>query len=488
MCYNYLVWIEEIVLKIKSPFLKVDLKGLRFKTWILFLGFAGGILFLLWILQISSLKPYYRSVKVNNVQSIATKIEEAIDSEDFTQDVINLTYDNNICLSLYNYNEYELLNVNALGVGCYLTNSTSSDELDVDKYINEIDESSNGEVFDYITSERFQDEMLIYGKVIESHLGRYYLLLNATIEPVDSTVFILQNQFILISAGVLILSGFIAYVLANAYSNPVSKMTKSAKLLAEGNYNVKFDDSSYTEINELANTLNYATSELSKTEELRRDLIANVSHDIKTPLTTIKAYAEMINDISGNDPIKRRNHVNVIINESNHLNKLVDDMLVLTKIQSGNMVINQKTFDLVKKAQEIAGVLRGLTQNIGVVIKLNTPKNANVVGDEVMLGQVIYNFLNNAVKHVGLDKVVTIKITETENKFKVSVIDHGLGIASVDLPYIWDRYYKIDKNYQRNQEGSGLGLAISKAYLDLHHCQYGVDSIIGEGTEFWFII
>lgn len=475
-------------MKIKRPFPKVDLKGLKFKTWMMFLGFAGGILFLLWILQIASLKPYYRSVKVNNVQNIATKIEEAINSEDFTQDVIDVTYDNDICLALYNYDEYELLNVNALGVGCYLTNNGYSDELDVDKYIKEIDESSNGEVFDYLTSERFQDEMLIYGRIIESHLGRYYLLLNATIEPVDSTVFIMQNQFFIISACVLILSGFIAYVLSNAYSNPVSKMTKSAKLLADGNYSVKFDDSSYTEINELANTLNYATSELSKTEELRRDLIANVSHDIKTPLTTIKAYAEMINDISGNDPIKRRNHVNVIINESNHLNKLVNDMLVLTKIQSGNMIINQKSFDMVKKAQEIAGVLKGLTQNLEIIIKLETPISANVVGDEVMLGQVIYNFLNNAVKHVGLDKVITIKITEIEKRFKVSVIDHGTGIALVDLPYIWDRYYKIDKNYQRNQEGSGLGLAISKAYLDLNHCQYGVNSVIDEGTEFWFII
>ncbi|MEA5026464.1 MAG: HAMP domain-containing sensor histidine kinase [Erysipelotrichaceae bacterium] len=473
----------------KHSIIKIDLRGVRFKTWIIFLGFAGGILFLLWILQISSLKPYYRSVKVNNVQNIAAKIEDALNDNDFTQDVIDMTYDNNVCLSLYDYEDYELLNVNALGVGCYLSNSSSYDDaIDIQQYITEIDQSEDGEVYEYLTSERFQDEMLIYGKKIETHLGKYYLLLNATVEPIDSTVFIMQNQFFIISACILLISGFIAYILAKAYANPLTRMTDSAILLAEGDYNVKFDGNSYTEINELANTLNYATEELSKTEELRRDLIANVSHDIKTPLTTIKAYAEMINDISGNNPVKRRDHVNVIINESIHLNKLVDDMLVLTKVQSGNMIIKEVDFDLVNKTHEIVDVLKGLSHNLGIKIQLDLPVSAPVRGDEIMIGQIIYNFLNNAVKHVGDDKKIIIKITEAESKFKISVIDHGCGIAKDDLPHIWDRYYKIDKNYQRNQEGSGLGLAISKAYLDLHHCEYGVESIVGQGTEFWFII
>ncbi|MPN23276.1 Alkaline phosphatase synthesis sensor protein PhoR [bioreactor metagenome] len=196
----------------------------------------------------------------------------------------------------------------------------------------------------------------------------------------------------------------------------------------------------------------------------------------------------MINDISGNNPVKRRDHVNVIINESIHLNKLVDDMLVLTKVQSGNMIIKEVDFDLVNKTHEIVDVLKGLSHNLGIKIQLDLPVSAPVRGDEIMIGQIIYNFLNNAVKHVGDDKKIIIKITEAESKFKISVIDHGCGIAKDDLPHIWDRYYKIDKNYQRNQEGSGLGLAISKAYLDLHHCEYGVESIVGQGTEFWFII
>ncbi len=475
-------------MKNKEPFVKFDFKGVRFKTWILFLSFSGGVLFLLWILQVSSLKPYYRSVKVNNVQNISTYVIEALNGDDQMQDIIDMTYDNNICLAIYSYDDYELLNVNALGVGCYLTNTGYDEQLDTDHYIGLINDKSDHEVYEYVTSERFQDEMLIYGKKINTHLGTYYLFLNAMVEPVDSTVFIMQNQFLIILVCVLLVSGWIAYILARAYANPITKMTDSAILLAEGNYDVLFTGESYTEINELANTLNYATAELSKTEELRRDLIANVSHDIKTPLTTIKAYAEMINDISGNDPIKRKAHVDVIINEANHMNKLVDDMLVLTKVQSGNMILNETTFDLVKKSKEIINVLHGIGNKSGINVELITPDEALITADETLIGQVIYNFLNNAIKHVGDDKQITITIEEIDNRFKVSIIDHGCGIPSENLPYIWDRYYKIDKNYQRNQEGSGLGLAISKAYLDLHNCPYGVDSVINEGTTFWFII
>ncbi len=472
----------------RNPFANFDFKGIRFKTWILFVSFTGGILFLLWFLQISSLKPYYRSVKVNGVQNIAIKIEQALNDNDVIADIIDITYDNNVCLAIYSYNDFELLNINALGVGCYLSNVGFEERLNTDHYIELIDNSEKNEVYEYITSERFQDEMLVYGKKIDAHLGTYYLLLNAIVEPVDSTVFIMQNQFFIISVCVLFASWFIAFLLAKAYADPLMKMTDSAILLAEGNYDVRFDGETYTEISELAKTLNYATDELSKTEELRRDLIANVSHDIKTPLTMIKAYAEMINDISGDNPKKRKDHVNVIINEANHMNKLVDDMLVLTKVQSGNIVINERSFDLVKKCHEIVNVLTGLSSKQQVKIKLIHPDIANVIADETLIGQVIYNFLNNAIKHTGDDKIIILEIKAINDRFRVSVADNGCGIADEDIPFIWDRYYKIDKNYQRNQEGSGLGLAISKAYLDLHHCEYGVESIVKKGTTFWFII
>ncbi|MDD2591237.1 MAG: HAMP domain-containing sensor histidine kinase [Erysipelotrichaceae bacterium] len=475
-------------MKNRRSFTKFDLKGVRFKTWILFLSFSGGILFLLWILQVSSLNPYYRSVKVNNVQTIADYIESSINNDENMQDVIDITYDNGVCLAIYNYQEYELLNVNALGVGCYLSNTGYGEKLSIGHYISLIDDNDENEVYEYVRSERFQDEMLIYGKKIDTNLGSYYLLLNAMVEPVDSTVFIMQNQFLIILVCVLLVSGWIAFIMANAYANPITKMTDSAILLAEGDYDVRFNGGSYTEIDELANTLNYVTEELSKTEELRRDLIANVSHDIKTPLTTIKAYAEMINDISGDNPIKRRQHVDVIINEANHMNKLVDDMLVLTKIQSGNMIINEIEFDIVNKAKEISNVLRGLQATYNVKIIFDTVDKAYIKADETLIGQVIYNFLNNAIKHVGDDKQVVITITKIADKFKIAITDHGTGIASENLPYIWDRYYKIDKNYQRNQEGSGLGLAISKAYLDLHDCEYGVESELNVKTTFWFII
>jgi signal transduction histidine kinase len=173
------------------------------------------------------------------------------------------------------------------------------------------------------------------------------------------------------------------------------------------------------------------------------------------------------------------------LSEVNHLDRLVNDMTKLSQLQANVLELDIKEFDVVQLLDHTVVLLKGLIQNQGIDIEVMSYPKVIAKGDEVKIGQVIYNFLNNAIKHVGEDKKIILQVLVDKN-VRIEVSDHGDGIAAEDVPYIWDRYYKIDKNYQRQTEGTGLGLAISSAILKSHHAKYGVQSKVGEGSTFWF--
>ena len=464
---------------------RLDIRGIRFRTWLMFVAFALFIVLSLWLLQYYSLTPYYRTSKVNTVKNIVSDINEKISkNNNIAKDIVDMTMNNDICMSLYSHDKHRLTNINSIGIGCRISEDSDFEE---SVFLNNVDASENNELSEYVRDDRFQNEYLIYGTRLDADMDSYYLIVNAAVEPVDSTVFIIRSQFLLVAVAVLIAATIVSYIISTVYSRPISEITRGARNISEGDYNVEFKGLSFSEIDTLNETLAYASKELAKTEEIRNELLANVSHDIKTPLTTIKAYAEMIEDISGDNPSKRNEHLDIIINETDHLNKLVNDMLVLTKVQSGNLNIDKTDFDMVDLSREIIDVLKGSADNLDISIMTDFPQNAAVYGDRLLIGQVIYNFTNNAIKHVGEDKKILLRITPEDVNWRFDVIDHGIGISEEEVPYIWERYYKANKTYQRNQEGSGLGLAISKAYLEAHDFDFGVRTEVGKGSDFWFV-
>ena len=293
------------------------------------------------------------------------------------------------------------------------------------------------------------------------------------------------NQYFYIAIIVIIISLILAMFLASNISRPIIKMKNEANKLAQGDYDVKFQTKSFSEINDLASTLDDATEKLSKVNDLRKDLVANVSHDIKTPLTMIRAYAEMIKDISGNDPKKRNEHLDVILEETEYLNKLVSDMAELSKLQSGVIEVKKDNFDLKECTNKVVLLLSKVIneKNVNLVLDLD---ESIVYGDEIKISQVIYNFLSNALKYSDNNAKIIIRIRDSEDKVRLEVSDNGNGISKDALPYIWDRYYKVDKNFNRSVNSTGLGLAIAKAILEAHKAKYGVESILNEGSTFWF--
>ena len=330
-------------------------------------------------------------------------------------------------------------------------------------------------------------KMLLYGKVIADASGnKAVLIISSPLMPLDDTVHILQTQLVYISLVVLVLAIGISVLIAVHVSRPLTRITAKAALLARGRYDMTFDRGGYTEVDQLADTLNYTTKELGQVENLRRELIANVSHDLRTPLTMIKLYAEMIRDLNGNHPAKRNQNVGVIIEESDRLSALVQNLLDLSKLQSGALPFHTEAFDLVALANRILPRYDALVQQQGYHFTFEHPAELWVQADEARVEQVLYNLINNAVNYAGEDKMVALKAVGYERTALLSVSDNGEGIDEENLKRIWDRYYKVDKEHRRAVSGSGLGLSIVKSILDQHKAQYGVRSRKGEGATFWF--
>ena len=307
------------------------------------------------------------------------------------------------------------------------------------------------------------------------------------LEDVGTTTEVLKNQLIYITLIAILIASIIATYLSRRLTDPIVEITKKAKMLGV-NKNITFYKNGIKEIDDLAETLNYAQKELSKTDELRRDLMANVSHDLKTPLTMIKAYSEMVRDISYKDDVKRNGHLNIIISETDRLNTLVNDILLLSKAEANVEELNIESFNLVDEINTIINRYEIIKETEHYNIIYSGPKKAIIKGDKKRIDQVIYNLINNAINYTGKDKTVKVKVESNKDKYVVKIIDSGKGIKKEDIKYIWNRYYKNEKNHKRNVVGTGLGLSIVKSILEEHNFNYGVESKIDKGTTFYFEI
>lgn len=313
--------------------------------------------------------------------------------------------------------------------------------------------------------------------------GDYLIILNANLQPLDSTVQILKTQFVLITIILLVCASVIVFFLYRHISSPLIKMNESAKQLAHGKYDVQFPNEGYRETRELAETLNYASHELSRLDRLQKELIANISHDLRTPLTMIKGYGEVMRDIPGENTAE---NIQVVIDETTRLSELVSDLLDLSKIQSGTRKAMFEQFDLTAAVEEVLRRYDVFTAHQGYHITFEADSRATVFADHSMILQVLYNLINNAINYTGEDLSVTVKQSVRDGRVRISVTDTGNGIEDDQISQIWDRYYKVDKVHRRAMIGTGLGLSIVKGVLELHNAPYGVESQIGQGSTFWF--
>lgn len=461
------------------------MQNLRNTVWMYFVIFISSILILVWFTFVVSLESNYKSMKTREIISIASYIMKGWNEDNFTSDKLDeIAYNNDMCILIQNSEGYTIYSYDMMANNCLVHGVYS---LTLFRYRAEALASSAGYYYAEVQNPRFNNDTLLFVMVVGSKdAPEGYIYLNTSLEPLQSTSDIIKTQVLWISIILFVLGLGIAYFLARLIEAPIVRITRSAKKLGQGDYSAEFDGHGYAETEVLAETLNYAASEISKVDNLRRDLIANISHDLRTPLTMVKAYAEMIRDLSGDNPEKRTEHINVIIEESDRLATLVNDILDLSKLESGNAELNMAEFCITEKINEIMGRYKLLSEQQGYKFIVTAETPFMVKADVVKIQQVLYNLINNAVNYTGENKTVYItQIIKDKKTVRIEITDTGEGIDPELLPLIFDRYYRAEKS-KREVIGTGLGLSIVKQILKQHNCQFGVRSEKGVGSTFWF--
>jgi len=469
--------IKEKILDTFNKAKKVKTNSLKFKIWSYLIIFSILILLFLWIFQILFLNSFYERAKVKEIADTITTIKTTYEDNTLYDTIDSVARDNGICIQISTNNEtvYDSTSFNR---GCLPDQS-------VNDYKKAFISSLLDEETYKLINPRYDNEVLIRAIKLNNNT---YAFVSTSLEPLDSAIGILQHQLVIVTFVVLLLSFIVAFFISKKISKPIEKINKSATKMSKGYYETRFYiDEDIDELNNLVDTLNITTKELSKTEELRRELMANVSHDLKTPLTMIKAYAEMVRDLTFKDKKKRDENLNVIIEETDRLNVLVNDILDLSVLQSKTNNLDVTTFDLADLIKNILRRYKILEQNSKYNFIFNYDKELLVNADTRRIEQVIYNLLNNAVNYTGTDKKVTVNIIDlSKDSAKVEIIDTGKGIKKEELKLIWKKYYKVDKTHQRDKVGTGIGLSIVENILINHKLNYGVESVINHGTTFWF--
>ena len=501
--------------------------GIRWKLVAYLAVFISILLLVLWLFQIVFLGDIYRNIKVNEIYTAADTIRSRISITNpagnaMAQLTDKIASDSQICVLVLDDS------FRAVGSGthntcysivaegsCFVHQTSGSMLTDMIRIRFLATVRQSGEVyFRDMAPDTAQSQLptvppggtflptaaqtanpdretaMLYVEYFEHGENGYYIILNSKVTPVSSTVQTLQYELIIISILFIVAAVIMALILSARISAPIIKINERAHQLATGDYNTVFEGGGYKEIAELRDTLNYAAKELSKVEGFRRELIANVSHDLRTPLTMITGYAEVMRDLPGENTPE---NVQVIIDEGNRLTTLVNDLLDLSKLQSGTAPMTMTTFSLTECVKTINRRYRKLKENDGYDIDFLYGEEVYVTADRPKLGQVIYNLVNNAISYTGADKKVMIRQTVItdggKRSVRISVTDTGMGISPENLEYIWDRYFKENKTHKRAVVGTGLGLSIVKGILQMHNARFGVETSedpVNHGSTFWF--
>ncbi len=453
-----------------------------FGTLIIFVAVA---LIVIWVFQVALLNRFYEKAKLDEFNVTEEAVFAVVADRDALQaTVFSRSVDSDTCISVYRLTGEGAVMVarSDVNLGCILHHMQSEG-------LNRLYERAsdhNGKYVRKIVNPTDNSTVLnaISVTVRQGSDGYSYILMqDAELIPLNATVTTLERQFGWIMCIMIMGALVVALALSRVICIPMERMSRSARRLAKGDYQAHFEGGGYREAEELAEALNFAASELAKTDNLQKELVANISHDLRTPLTMIKGYSEVMRDIPGENTPE---NVQVIIDETERLTQLVNDVLDLSKLRAGTYKPDPEIFDLTETVKAVLLRYEKLTEKDGYTVSFHAQESANVNADRIMLLQVVYNLVNNAINYTGEDQQVVITQTVESGRVRISVTDTGVGIAEEDLPYIWDRYYKVDKVHKRARVGTGLGLSIVKGILESHGAAYGVESKVGVGSTFWF--
>jgi signal transduction histidine kinase len=420
------------------------------------------------LLQSNILNRYYSNTERDKLISYAQVIEKnLINPNNLTSEIEKISSTLNARVSIYNssgdivFREYSHM----MGMTGKILNIEKS-------YLNTV---LNGQII-YRTDEMMlrQSKIISLGYPAKLNGNVYAVFIHIPTVEINNTVSNISKQFTYLLFVAIVISFVGAYFISNKFTKPIIQINNAAKKISSGDYSIRLNINTNDEIEELSKTINSMAENLSKTEKLRRDFIANVTHEFRTPLGIIKGYAEALyDDIVPTE--ERKEYIKDIIEEVERLNKLVNENLELSKIESGNINLKFEEVNLYTLLNDIVDKIKIIKGNRIILLNGN---DLLMKADRYYLEMAILNILSNCIKHTKDDGLIEISISN-EEKITITIKDNGEGIEEKHLPYIFERFYRV-----KEKGVGGLGLSIAKEIIKLHNGNIQVKSKVGEGTTF----
>lgn len=483
-------------------------KSFGFRLWSTFTVFAAVIFAVLWLLQTVLLQRFYTEMAVSGLKKTAWELAEQKDEAELTGLIEEAAQKNSLLIFvtneagdvLYSADEYSSLyddfqsgkKKNSGKGNPYLSDKGL---LNWEKgVIRNLPYSHTELIEKLLLSEKAglgytteDGAAYVYGVKLENCMAfdgeDAVMCISMPLGSVDGTVGILGIQLLWVSVLSLLLTFLLAYFLARKFSEPIRSITEQAKSIAAGRFCKLSNKGFCIELDELSDTLNETAASLERLERSRRELLANISHDLRTPLTMIRGYAEIVREISWNDEEKRSQDLNVIIREADRLTALVGEILEYSSMQSLYQKPEMEEFDLSEAVRNVICQFDALCREQGFIVEQSVAPGLWIRGNRTQLERVIYNFIDNAVNHTDNSRRISVSLCVQGDRVRFAVQDFGAGIPDDEIPYIWDRYY-TSRNRKNKAAVSGLGLSIAKEILTMHGMRFGVECT--EGCVFWF--
>lgn len=432
----------------------------------------------------------YEANKIKSIQEVGSFVEKFIEDERLDEFVDYMQSQSDTCIMVYQSSSSGGMQASIGNRGCMISSITNSERAKFvtkaigsknHSYLARVTNNSSDFGVDGDQSNNF--DTIVYTKIVNAADYSSIIMVSGNISPLNATTETLASQMRYIALFMIVAVAILTLLMYRHIAKPIIGITSNAKQLPQGKYTVDPKTNRYKEAADLNNTLVQAANDIQKADKAKRDLISNVSHDLRTPLTMIGGYGEMMIDLPEE---KTDENIQVIVDETKRLNALVNDLLDMSRLQDGRIVLHKEVFDisaLLKTQLQKYDVYR---MQEGYTIESELLDAIYVNADKKRIEQVINNFLNNAVNYGGEAKHIIVREIKKENTVRIEVQDFGEGIDPKDLDNIWDRYYKVDKEHVRVANGSGIGLNIVKQLLELHGVPYGVNLSKGKGSTFYF--
>ncbi len=487
--------------------MKLKIKSFKLRLWLYFVLFTAVIFTVLWLLQTVFIQSFYNDMLIKNTKEAAAKITECSGDEKFGDILDELSLNNSILVYITKtdgsiiFSSDQFKGLSARNHMKHLSDEKKQDDKSsfsenrhmgdgirprgeyrslpegYDEFLKSLEASENG------IYESTSDGLYIYGTYIDGDDGeKNVLYISTTLDAVGPAVDIIRLQLVWGTVISLVTGFILAWFIARSFSQPVAGLTEKAEHIGEDNFPRDYKKGFCSELDELSDVLDETSDKLIKSRTFQRELLANVSHDLRTPLTMIKGYAEMVRDFSRTDEQQCSEDIGVIIREADRLSAMINEILEYSEMQSAERTPEAESVDMSSVVRRVCGNFESLYSRDGGHIETDIADGIRIMGYAGKLERAAYNLLDNAVRHNGESRLINVYLKKDGSQARLCITDHGNGIPEAELENIWDRYYTYR---QRDKKGvSGLGLAIVKQIALQHGGTCSAESEVGKGSSF----